>query len=186
MRSDPVPVRDELAPLERLPDGSRVWIFGTGREVSEAEAARLLESMGGFVADWAAHRRELRAGLDWRHGRFLHVAVDESATSASGCSIDALVGRLRELEAELDLPLVDTSPVWFRDPADPDRIRCVGREEFRDRARGGSVDGETVVFDLTVDRLGAVRRGAWELPAADSWHAVLLPEDAGRANGTGA
>ena len=39
------------------------------------------------------------------------------------------------------------------------------------------MDGRTVVFDLTVDRLGELRDGRWELPAAASWHRQLLPAD---------
>lgn len=162
-----------------------MWIFGSRRPPTGEETRRLLERMGRFVAGWAAHRERLRARVDWRQGRFLVIAVDESATAASGCSVDALVGELRELEGELGLSLVDTSPVWFRDPDDGERIRCAGREEFRDLAEAGAVDGETTVFDLTVDRLGPVRRGEWERPAAESWHAALLPERAAPAGGAG-
>lgn len=160
-----------------LPDASRVWIFGTDRPPDAEESARLLDETRRFLEDWTAHRVDLEAGFDWMHHRFLHVAVDEGTTEASGCSIDALVGRLRELERELDLSLLDTSPVWYRDPTSGGLVRSVDRDRFRELAREGAVDGETVVFDLTVDQLGAVHAGRWELPAAESWHATLLPEE---------
>jgi len=49
------------------------------------------------------------------------------------------------------------------------------RRDFRKMAARGEVDGGTIVFDLAVQRLGDVRTGGWELPAASSWHARLLP-----------
>lgn len=167
-----------LIAFDDLPDTSRAWIFGADRPPDAEESAHLLDETRRFLVEWTAHRARLEAGFDWKLHRFLHVAVDESATEASGCSIDALVGRLRGLEEELDLSLVDTSPVWFRDPERGGLVRCVGRDRFRDLAREGRVDGATIVFDLTVDELGAVRAGRWQLPAAESWQAALLPGEA--------
>ncbi len=79
---------------------------------------------------------------------------------------------MKELERELHLTLVDTSPIWFRQGAE---IRSVGRAEFKTLAETGEVDGRTPVFDLTVQRLEELRAGRWELPAEQSWHARLLP-----------
>lgn len=160
--------------LEDLPDTSRVWIFAADRRPTAEEAEHLVDRMAEFVERWAAHRQQLRAALDWRHGRFLLIAVDESRTGASGCSIDALVNHLAELEDRLDLSLVDVSPVWYRDPGRDGEIRCVSRPEFRRLGAEGDVDADTVVFDLTVDRLGDLREGAWERPARETWHARLL------------
>ncbi len=42
-------------------------------------------------------------------------------------------------------------------------------------AERGEVDGNTIVFDLTVQHLGDVRDGGWERAAVSSWHAQLLP-----------
>lgn len=170
-------------PIEQLPDASRVWIYGAHRVPETREAARLLDEIRRFLEEWAAHGRPLRAGFAWRYHHFLLVAVDESRASASGCSIDAVVNRLSELESELDLPLLDTSPVWFRDPERGGLVRRVDRPEFRTLAAEGRVDGSTVVFDLTVDRLGDVREGRWERPAAGAWHASLLPRASAAATG---
>lgn len=163
--------------LEQLPAESRIWIFGAARLPEGSEAARLLDSTRTFLDEWTAHDRALRAGFDWRHHRFLVIAADESRASASGCSIDALLNHLAEMEAELELPLLDTSPVWYRYPDREGAIRTVSRQEFRRLAAEGRVDASTMVFDLTVDRLGELRAGAWERPAGESWHASLLPEE---------
>jgi len=140
--------------------------------------------MSAFLEAWTAHGSDLRVGLDWRHHRFLLVGVDERAAGASGCSIDALTRRLGELEEELGLRLRDASPVWYRDPAGDGRIQCVSRPDFRAMAGEGRVGAGTTVFDLTVESLGELRAGRWEVPAGRSWHARLLPAGA-RGAGSG-
>lgn len=167
-----------LRPLKDLPDASRLWIFGADPAPEPRQTARLLDRTRAFLEDWTAHRKQLHAGLDWRRHRFLLVAVDESRTRASGCSIDELMRHLGELETETGVGLTDTAAVWFRDPAGGGRIRSVSRQRFRELAEAGVVGPETTVYDLTVDRLGQLRAGRWERRAADAWHASLLPDTA--------
>jgi hypothetical protein len=159
-------------PLSALPGDARVWCFGASAPPSDEAVALLRGSMAEFLERWTAHRADLRAGFDWLHDRFLVVAVDETRVGASGCSIDALTGEIRRLEDVADVSLLDASPVWYRE-AD-DEIRRVDRDEFRRLAATDRVGPDTVVFDLTIDRLEAVRTGAWEVEAGRSWHAGLL------------
>lgn len=162
-----------LTSIEMLPNSARLWCFAADRPPSREETERLLEAVRGFLDGWAAHGHPLRTACDWRRGRFLLVAVDESTAGASGCSIDALTRRLGELEEELGLRLRDAAPVWYVDSRE-NAVRRVSRAEFRSLAAEGRVDGSTTVFDLTAARLADVREGRWERPAAESWHARLL------------
>lgn len=161
-----------LVSFSVLPDSARVWCFGASRPPAGRETAALLDSMHDFVERWTAHARDLAAGIDWRDQRFLLVAVDETATGASGCSIDALHRQLRELEASLGLDLLDSTPVWYRDRSG--RVSSCSRADFRDAAGRGEVGPDTPVFDLTLTRLGEVRAGAFERPASSSWHRTLF------------
>ena len=168
----PDPAARTIAGLAHLPDEARLWIFGASRPISEQQVAPLVSSTESFLEGWAAHGQALAAAFDWRYDRFLLVAVDEDRTAPSGCSIDALTDHVKHLETELDVSLLDGGAVWFRDATG---IRRVDRREFREMAARGEVDGATIVFDLAVQRLGDVHTGGWELPAASSWHARLLP-----------
>ena len=159
-------------PFDDLPDDARVWCFAAEREPGPRETARLLDSLQSFVDQWTAHRQDLSAGVTWLHQRFLLVGLDERTTGASGCSIDALMGRLGELERELGFRLTDASRVCYRDGNG--RIQSVTRGDFRELAKSGSVGPETPVFDLTASSLDRVRSGGLERPASTSWHARLL------------
>lgn len=155
-------------PFSELPDDARLWVFGTDRALDEAEERRLLDAVDHFLENWKAHGRPLDAAREWRHGRFLLVAVDESTAPPSGCSIDSMVHLLKELEEDLGVTLVDNAPVWFRDG---DGVRRASRADFLARAREGVVNLDTPVFDNTVMRVGSLREGEWERPARESWHA---------------
>ncbi len=157
-------------PLERwdtLPEDARIWVFGTGRALTPHEETRFLATVDGFLDTWNAHGQPLRAGRSWREGRFLLVGVDESSAPPSGCSIDALIRSLSELERELAVELVGHGQVFYRDSEG--QIRRGSRSEVRASVDRGQVDASTPVFDLTVTRRSQVKEGAWERPAADTW-----------------
>jgi hypothetical protein len=153
--------------FEALPDEARVWVFAADRPLEGPEADRLLDTVDAFLHGWKAHGAPLTCARDWRHQRFLIVAVDERTAPPSGCSIDALVRSLKGLESELGLTLLDNNPVWFRQGG---QLRRVDRATFRALAREGEVGPDTVVFDNTLTRLGQLRGGGWERAARDSWH----------------
>lgn len=157
-------------PFLSLPPHARLWIFAAERPVVGSEASRLLAQVDAFVGSWKAHGVPLTAARDWRHDRFLLVAVDERAAGVSGCSIDALTGTLKDLERELGARLLETGPVLYR--ADGD-IRRASRAEFRALADQGTVHADTTVFDNTVDSVGALDR--WETTAGTAWHAKAFP-----------
>lgn len=154
--------------FEELPEDARVWIFSAERALAPDEKDRLLAHVDRFIGQWAAHDLPLTAGRELRYDRFLFVAVDQRMAGPSGCSIDALVRQMRGLEQELGVELVNHGPVVFRAG---DEIRRVRRDQFAALASAGEVGPQTTVFDNTLTRLGDVRSGRWETPAADAWHA---------------
>ena len=99
-------------PFDQLPDHGRLWVFPLSRDLAEDERAQVLGEVDAFLAQWAAHGAPLQSGRELRDGRFLLVGVDEDAEAPSGCSIDALVNRLRAIGQELKVSFVDHAPVW--------------------------------------------------------------------------
>jgi len=159
-------------PISALPSDARIWCYGASARPSGATVEKLRTALASFLESWTAHRVDLKAGFDWLPEGFLVIAVDESVSGASGCSIDALTSEIRRLERESGIDLLDAAPVWYREATG--EVRRVTRDEFRRLAVAGSVTKATPVFDLTVERLEAVRSGGWEVEAGSSWHAGLL------------
>jgi len=160
-----------MVPFEALPDESRLWVFGVERTLAEADQESFLSAVDLFLETWVAHGVPLTCGRDWRRGRFLLVAVDETTAPPSGCSIDAMVGVMKDQERRLGLRILDNTPVWF--VADGE-VQRMSRPEFSRLAEEGAVGPDTVVFDNTVTRLKDVRAGRWEGPARESWHQTVF------------
>jgi hypothetical protein len=152
-------------PIDQLSNDARIWIFGISPSLDARQGELLLNRVNAFLDQWAAHGTPITAAADLREGSFLVVAADERSEK-SGCSIDRMFGTLRELERDLGVQILDSTRVFFRDNGN---VRAADRADFKNAA-----DAETRVFDVTAERLGEVRQGAWERRAADSWHAQLL------------
>ena len=166
-----------LVPFETLPADSRLWVFGVERSLAEAEQESFLSAVDLFLETWVAHGVPLTCGRDWRWGRFLLVAVDEASAPPSGCSIDAMVGVLRDQEHRLGVRVLDSAAVWF--VADGE-VQQLSRSEFARLAEEGVVGPDTVVFDNTVTRLKDARLGRWEVPARESWHQKVFFKTSGQ------
>lgn len=160
-----------LVQIEDLPDSARAWVFGAERNLDEGATELLLREVDRFLSQWHAHGSPLTVGRDWRYGRFLTVAVDQSTAGASGCSIDGLFRTLKALEPRLGASLVTSGVVFFR--GRKNAIECVERERFTALSAEGEINPKTRVFDPTVTTLGEWR-ARFELDAAQSWHSGLL------------
>jgi hypothetical protein len=161
-------------PFASLPDTARLWVFTAERPLAFAEREALLRDVDAFLDHWSAHGVPLSAARDWRHDRFLLVAVDETAAGPSGCSIDALTRLLRDHEARSGVALLDNGPVTYREGGD---VARVPRARFAELAQAGAVGPDTTVFDNTVTSVGALRAGKWEAPARQTWHGRVFFRD---------
>ncbi|MFN9311515.1 hypothetical protein [Gemmatimonas sp.] len=160
-----------IIPFDALPDEARVWVFAAAAPITGAAAAMLLDAVDAHLREWRAHGVPLVCARAWRDDRFLAIGVDEAASNASGCSIDALFHALRALEAQLGTSMVGTGAVYWRDAQG--RVASSSRPQFRTLAASGGVLQDTKVFDTTVMSAGAWRRD-FEVSAQSSWHARFL------------
>lgn len=154
--------------ISRLPDASRIWIFGISPALDDARVASVLDRVDRFLDAWAAHGEPIVSARDLLLRSFLVVAVDHRSET-SGCSIDRMFGLLQDLEREHGVRILDADRVFYR--GGDGAVHTVSRAGFRDAA-----DPHTVVFDILAERLGDIRAGRWERPAAQSWHRTLLAE----------
>jgi len=157
--------------FDQLPDNARLYVFGTSRRLTPAEQDLFLGAIDDFLAVWQAHQADVAAARDWRHDRFLLVGADEAVTALSGCSIDSLTRRIKELEAQMGLALLEGGHVFYRGKAGIERV---SREAFSRLVAEGEVGPATIVFNNTITTVGQVRAGSWEIPFERSWHAQVF------------
>ncbi|MEO5817365.1 MAG: hypothetical protein ABIT20_19005 [Gemmatimonadaceae bacterium] len=158
-------------PFETLPDSSRVWVFGSDKLLTEEGTKLLLAGVDAHLVDWKAHGEPLTVGREWRDGRFLVVAVDQSTAGASGCSIDGLFRVLQQLEREVGASLVGGGRIYYRENLGV--VQSATRDEIASLVQSGVITKDTVVFDLTLTDLGTFR-ACFERRAKESWVNDLL------------
>ncbi len=164
---DPMPTTD----FSSLPTAARVWVFACERPLAAAEAGPFLAQVDAYLAQWKAHGVPLRCARDWREDRFLAIGIDPTAEQASGCSIDDLFRRLREMGNAIGAQVMAGGRVFYRDATG--QIRSASRAEFSAMAARGDVTADTPVFDTSVIEAEAWRTG-FERSAGETWTRALL------------
>jgi hypothetical protein len=155
-----------LVPFEKLPETSRIWIYQADRAFTAGEVSDLKEALDAFLGQWTAHGADLHAGYLLPYDRFIVIGLDQGPHAASGCSIDASVHFIQQLEARFGVVLLDRMNVTFKQGA---QIAYKPLQEFRKMARARAVSENTVVFNNLVTNKYEFEHD-WEVPASESWH----------------
>ncbi|MEA1787396.1 ABC transporter ATPase [Arenibacter sp. GZD96] len=159
-----------LVDFETLPDESRVWVYQANRSFTANELADIRQSLDEFIQEWTAHGSALKAGYDIKYNRFITLALDQSQTAASGCSIDASVHFIQHLEKKFEVQLLDKMNVSFKQG---EYVAYKPLNEFKKMAKEKAVSKHTIVFNnLVVDKYEYLNH--WEVPAEESWHSRFM------------
>ena len=159
-----------LVDFEALPDESRVWIYQSNRSFTDAEITEIKEGLAQFLTQWTAHGSQLNAGFTIRYKRVIVIALDQSHTGASGCSIDASVHFIQEIERNYDVVLLDRMNVSYKQG---EYIAYKTLQDFKKMAKDRAISKNTIVFNnLVTNKLEFTEH--WEVPASESWHSRFL------------
>lgn len=147
---------------------ARVWVYQANEPFADTDIAAVIERLADFMNNWASHGRQLTAGADLLHNRFVVLAVDETqGGGASGCSIDSSVAFLKQLGAAYERDLFDRMRFSYQ-TADGQVVTC-SKDEFANKYAAGEINDTTIVFDplvKTVDELA----NSFKKELQNSWH----------------
>lgn len=153
-------------PFEEMPDHSKIWIYQSNRKFTDEEVQDIDKVLSEFVTEWAAHATPLDASYEIKYNRFIILAVDQDVHPASGCSIDASVKVIQDLEQKYEVDLLDKMNVTYKTG---EFITFKTLIEFKGLVKTKAVSANTIVFNNLVNDLGEYR-DYWEVPAEESWH----------------
>ncbi|MFT4834133.1 MAG: hypothetical protein ACI8WP_000891 [Flavobacteriaceae bacterium] len=151
--------------LEKMPDHARLWVYQSSRPFTESERNELATYLDAFVDQWKAHGQALLAKYCIEYNQFIVVAVDESFHLASGCSIDASVGLMRQLEQKFGISLLDRSQVAYLNDED---IVLKPFNTIKEAVASGEIAGDTIIFNNAVQSVSEWKN-SWAVPANTSW-----------------
>jgi len=159
-----------LIPFENLPDSSRVWIYQVNRSFSDQELQEIKTQSEDFITQWTVHGADLKASFEIRYKRFIIFGLDQELNTVSGCSIDASVHFIQQLEKQYNVELLDKMNVSYKQG---EFIAYKNLIDFRKMAKEKAVSPNTIVFNNLVNTK-AEYLSDWEVPASESWHNRFL------------
>ncbi len=159
-----------LVNFDQLPETSRVWIFQANRSFTEDELNEIRSRMDEFIEQWTAHGSDLHSGYDIVYKRFIILGLNQNLNNATGCSIDASVHFIQQLEKDYNVDLLDKMNVSYKQG---EFIAYKELSEFKKMAKQRAVSKNTIVFNNLVATKAEYLEN-WEVPAKDSWHSRFL------------
>jgi len=156
--------------FEDLDKDARVWIYQSNREFSNNEVDIIKEKTTNFIQNWQRHGDDLKASFCVKYNQFIVLAVDENFNNVSGCSIDASVNLIKNLEKDFSIDLTNKLNISFKDN---NNINIVSMADFQKYVKQQKITANTIVFNNMVTTKEAFEN-SWEVTADTSWHKRFL------------
>lgn len=148
----------------------RVIIYPASRPFTAKESKAISETLFDFLATWVAHGKPLSSSFKIEKNQFLVICVDEEKEAASGCSIDALTGVIRELDKEFDLGFFDRMKASFVENGE---VKTLKLSDFKNGLKTGEISENIEVFDFSKSTYVAFLSD-FLLPLKRSWAGAFL------------
>ena len=149
---------------------SKVWVYQSNREFSTSEVTEIQKKLDAFTVQWLAHGQQLQAKAEIIYNFFIVITVDETASNVTGCSIDASVRVLKEIEQEYNVDLFDRFNLAYLMDG---KVVTLSKEDFETLVSIKKITPETIVFNNMVQTLNEFEN-KWEIPFAQSWHNTVF------------
>ena len=159
-----------LVDFDVLPDESRVWIYQANRSFSDVEIKELKSELDVFIENWTAHGKDLESGYKIVYKRFIVIALNQNLNNATGCSIDASVHFIQDLEQKYNVDLMDKMNVSYKQG---EFIAYKPLLDFKKMAKDRAISKGTIVFNNLVNNIAEFKDN-WEVPASESLHSRFL------------
>ncbi len=159
-----------LVDFNTLPETSRVWIYQANRSFTENEIEEIKSKLDVFIENWTAHGSYLQSGYEVKYKRFIVIALNQNLNVATGCSIDASVHFIQQLEKEYNIDLMDKMNVSYKQG---EYVAYKTLIDFKKMAKQRAVSKNTIVFNNLVANKAEYLEN-WEVPASESWHSRFL------------
>ena len=156
--------------FDSLPETARIWIYQCNRSFSDSEIKEISEKLTAFLKGWMAHGADLKSGFEIKYKRFIVIALDQEINAATGCSIDASVKFIQELETTYNFDLMDKMNVSYKQG---EYVAYKTLTDFKKMAKDKAVSKNTIVFNNLVNSKAEYLE-FWEVPASESWHSRFL------------
>ena len=153
-----------LVDFDTISESSRIWIYASEFKLNQDNKDYILTKLFSHLRSWEAHKQPLKASATILENHFIVVAVDESNTLASGCSIDTLQRIIQDLEKDLSMSLMNRLNVYCQID---NSIKCIASSQLKN-----NVSENTLFYDLTISNKSDLTH--FLKPIKDGWCNTLI------------
>jgi hypothetical protein len=150
--------------FESLPENSRVWLYQTDRELTEAESETVSEFLKSNIESWLTHGMPMKGSFKILHSRILLIAADVNFQNPSGCSIDSSTRWLKELGLSLNVDFFDRSIGYYKDQD----LYFFPFFDAKKKVASGDVTSDTKIINQQVKSIKDLS-GCLTIPARESF-----------------
>ena len=151
---------------------SKVWVYQSNRKLTAEEVREIQQQLDEFTEQWKAHGHQLKAKGEIFYQYFIVLTADQEAAQSTGCSIDASVRLIKEIERKYDLDLFNRFNMAYKID---DEVHVSAREDFETLIMIKKIDANTIVFNNLIQTLVEFEQ-KWEVPLENSWHKSIFAE----------
>lgn len=152
-------------------DNSRVWVYQSNRQFSITEAVQIEEQLENFSNEWNSHGSLLRSYANLFFGQFIILMVDESQVKIGGCSTDASLRFIKNLEKDYNINLLDRQLLAF---IIKEKIQLIPLSILNSSIESDTVTADTPYFNNTILTKKQLLNN-WIIPVRESWLAQRIP-----------
>lgn len=151
---------------------SKVWIYQSSRLFFISEALEIEEILTNFVDNWKSHGAPVKGYANLLFGQFIVLIADETNTTVGGCSTDASVHIIQQIEATFKVDMFNRQNLAF---VVKDTIQTLPLAQLKYGFENGFLNAET----LYLNNLVATKHDLlnhWIIPVKESWLSAKMPQ----------
>ena len=153
-----------LTPYHILPATAKVWIYQASRKLDNSEFNEMTKELTIFCKNWTAHNQQLKASFVIEYHQIIILSVDESLSTASGCSIDKSVHFLKDIGKRYEIDFFNKMNLGY---LENEELKTINFNSVNNAYKDGLVKLETPFLNYNITTLKDFKN--WILPLSQHW-----------------
>ena len=149
--------------FSNLDPDSKVWIFQSIIELNSKEQYFISKELDFFLHEWKSHGNELKADYILFKSHFIIISVDKFFFEASGCSLDKLFKKIKDLGLYLDKDLFQRDYIFFE--LLDEKMKNLKINEFKNKLNNNIIK-PVIIYDNSIYLLKDMNMG-WKKSIID-------------------
>jgi len=151
--------------VKLLEPNSRIWIFSSVNSLSELEKKYINKELSDFLLSWEAHGKKIESNSYIIKSHFIFIIVNNNFASPTGCSIDKLYNKIKEIGNELNLNFLSADQIPFKRNKLSKKIEFLKFIKFKNYIKNNHLNDECIIYDNSINILSQL--DGWELTLKD-------------------